>query len=284
MELTFDTLKMMLDHLPSCVFLKDTDCRYVYASHFNNNPFIPEKIDVIGKTDIDIQYDKKIGESAYAETKRIIETGIGVRQTLDCSMNNVPFFIELSIDPVKEDGKTVGVIGLINNVTERILLEKKLEAYARTDSLTGLLNRNYLEFWKSHEITPDMYPLCIISADCDGLKKINDTYGHQMGDEYLRLACSVFRVGLPEKAIKIRSGGDEFLFLIPNTSADDGKKLIEKMSVLSQEITIQQQNVSISFGCSQMNSITENFDECVKKSDEAMYMEKEIHHAKQSQK
>ena len=148
MELTFETLKMMLDHLPSCVFLKDKECRYVYASHFSNNPFNPKKIDVIGKTDFDIQYDQKIAQNAYDETKRIIETGIGVRQTLDCSMNGTPFFIELSIDPVRDKDEIVGVIGQINNVTERILLEKQLEAYARTDALTGLLNRNYFEFWK----------------------------------------------------------------------------------------------------------------------------------------
>lgn len=61
-------------------------------------------------------------------------------------MNGTPFFIELSIDPVKEKGEIVGVIGQINNVTERVLMEKQLETYARTDSLTGLLNRNYLDF------------------------------------------------------------------------------------------------------------------------------------------
>lgn len=278
MELTFETLKMMLDHLPSCVFLKDKECRYVYASHFSNNPFNPKKIDVIGKTDFEIQYDQKIAQNAYDETKRIIETGIGVRQTLDCSMNGTPFFIELSIDPVREKGEIVGVIGQINNVTERILMEKQLETYARTDSLTGLLNRNYLDFWKKNEINPNMFPLCIISADCDRLKQINDKYGHQMGDEYLRLSCSVFRVGLPEKSIKIRSGGDEFLFLIPNTTKEEGKFIINKMSTLTGEITIQQQHVSISFGCSQMDSISQNFEECVRKSDEEMYKVKKEHH------
>lgn len=175
----------------------------------------------------------------------------------------------------------MGVIGQINNVTERILLEKQLETYARTDLLTGLLNRNYLEFWKANEINPNMFPLCIISADCDKLKQINDKYGHQMGDEYLRLASSVFRVGLPEKSIKIRQGGDEFLFLIPNTTVEEGNELIKKMKALSNEITIQQQHVSISFGCSQMDSFTQKFEYCVKKSDEAMYLEKEEHHKKQ---
>lgn len=278
MELTFETLKMMLDHLPSCVFLKDKDCRYVYASHFSNNPFNPKKIDVIGKTDFEIQYDQKIAQNAYDETKRIIETGIGIRQTLDCSMNGTPFFIELSIDPVRDKDEIVGVIGQINNVTERILMEKQLETYARTDSLTGLLNRNYLEFWEKNEINPNMFPLCIISADCDGLKQINDKYGHQMGDEYLRLSCSVFRVGLPENAIKIRQGGDEFLFLIPNTTKEEGNFIIQKMAALTKEITIQQQHVSISFGCSQMDSISQKFKDCVKQSDENMYIEKQKHH------
>lgn len=281
MDITVDFFKQILDYVPSCVYFKDTDCKYVYASRYPGDPMDAEKYDVNGLTDFDIIKDKEAAQHAYNLTKQVIKTGKGVSFVNDFSLPDKPIFLDFKMEPVRDkNNKIIGVIGILSDITERILLEKKLETYARTDSLTGLYNRFYLDYWQSNEMQPSLFPLYIISADCDNLKQMNDNYGHHIGDEYIRLSTSVLRVSLPEKAIKFRSGGDEFIAIIPNTTKEEGDKLISNMQTMAENITIKGNKISISFGSSCMNSITENFEDALKKADKKMYEQKKEHHKK----
>lgn len=279
MEITVDFFKQILDFVPCCVYFKDTDCKYVYASRYPGDPLEAEKYDVQGLTDFDIIKDPVAAQHAVNLTKQVLETGKGVAFVNDFSLPDKPIFLDFKMEPVRnKEGKIIGVIGILNDITERILLEKKLESYARTDSLTGLYNRFYLDYWRSNELQPSIFPLYIVAADCDNLKQINDTHGHHIGDEYIRLSTSVLRVALPEKAIKFRSGGDEFIALIPNTTKEEGNKLVKTMEDMSKNITIKGTQISISFGGYSMNSITEDFDDALKKADDSMYLQKKKHH------
>ena len=281
MEVTIELLQKVIDFVPSCIFFKDTECRYVFATHFWTNPLEIERSDVTGKTDIEVFGDIPSSHESYEITKKIIETGKGVSFVNDYSVKDKEVFIEIKMEPVFDDDKKImGVIGMMNDISERIILEKKLENVARTDTLTGLYNRFYLDFWKKNVLNPSVFPLFIISADCDGLKYLNDTYGHQVGDEYLHLATSVFRIGLPEEAIKFRTGGDEFLLLLPNTTEAQGKRHIEHMESFSKHVTLEKQTIQISFGYSIMNDLNENFDEKMNEADQNMYKTKEAHHKK----
>lgn len=281
MEVTIELLQKVIDFVPSCIFFKDTECRYVFATHFWTNPLEIERSDVTGKTDIEVFGDIPSSHESYEITKKIIETGKGVSFVNDYSVKDKEVFIEIKMEPVFDDDKKImGVIGMMNDISERIILEKKLENVARTDTLTGLYNRFYLDFWKKNVLNPSVFPLFIISADCDGLKYLNDTYGHQVGDEYLHLATSVFRIGLPEEAIKFRTGGDEFLLLLPNTTEAQGKRHIEHMESFSKHVTLEKQTIQISFGYSVMNDLNENFDDKINEADQNMYKTKEEHHKK----
>lgn len=280
MEITVELLQKVLEFVPSCIFFKDTDCRYVFATHFYTNPLDIERTDVRGKTDIEVFGDIPSARESYEITKKILKTGNGYSFVNDYSTADKEVFIEIKMEPVYDGKKIIGVIGMMNDISERIILEKELEKFARTDTLTGLYNRFYLDFWKKNILKPSVFPLFIISADCDGLKHLNDTYGHQVGDEYLHLTTSVFRIGLPESAIKFRTGGDEFLLIIPNTTKEQGIRHIEHMESFSKHVTLENQNIQISFGYSIMNDIDDNFDEKLKEADMNMYKIKEKHHKK----
>lgn len=153
------------------------------------------------------------------------------------------------------------------------LLKKKLQEQAKTDSLTGLYNRAYLdEFIKTHNDA--CYPLAIISADCDGLKEINDTYGHTAGDEYIKATVSLFQMVLPKERILFRMGGDEFLILLPSTSEEKALLLVDQLKDNQKQFHIQNQQLSISFGVSVMDTRADNFHLCITDSDKNMYLEK----------
>lgn len=109
-----------------------------------------------------------------------------------------------------------GVFGVAIDVTEEITKRKKIEEERDRDSLTGLYNRRGLEAQLA-ELIDESEELCycaMVVADADGLKEINDTYGHEKGDIYLqKIADMIHSVGA-DKSIAARQGGDEFVLFL----------------------------------------------------------------------
>ncbi len=137
---------------------------------------------------------------------------------------------------------TLSVAGLLvaqlNRRAESLISE--LDAGARRDPLTGALNRRGLDDRLGIEIARARRtgePLCVLTADLDGLKQINDRYGHGAGDEALELAAEVMAKGLRDVDVLARTGGDEFVLLLPNCDAAAGfaiaEQLLESMRVRS---------------------------------------------------
>jgi diguanylate cyclase (GGDEF)-like protein len=115
---------------------------------------------------------------------------------------------------------------------ERVELLARLERVARTDELTGLLNRRA---W--HETLPaemaratrDGRPLTIAMLDIDGLKRVNDTLGHQAGDMLLKQNAAAWSSVLRPMDVLARYGGDEFALALPACSLDDAHRLVERL-------------------------------------------------------
>ena len=222
-----DFVERILRELPSNIFFKDTDCRYVFCTHYWRHLKIDGDADwtIRGKTDLEIRKDVDNARYAYEQDRRILETGKGCSYITEYTQDGISEYLEIIKRPVRDDdGEVIGIVGLINDVTARVKMEKELEEYAKTDMLTGLYNRRFLNSWALNELKEDMFPLCLISADCDGLKKINDSYGHVIGDEFIRLTTSMFRICVPEDSVMFRIGGDEFLLALPRTDTVAGQK------------------------------------------------------------
>lgn len=279
-SLTFYGIEKMLKQLPSNIFLKDNECRYVFATKYWHHLKKPDDADwtIRGKTDPEIRKDKQNAIEAQKRDMEIIETGKGTTYTIEINEDGIQEFLQIIKQPLfNEEGAVTGIVGMINNVTEHELLKKKLRDQAITDALTGLYNRTYLdEFIKTH--SDDCYPLSIISADCDGLKEINDTYGHTAGDEYIKATVSLFKMVLPKECILFRMGGDEFLVLLPSISEENTLHLVKQLKDTQKKFRIQNQQLSISFGVSVMNSRADSFHMCITDSDRNMYFEKRKKH------
>ncbi|MGN0584221.1 MAG: diguanylate cyclase, partial [Ruminococcus sp.] len=182
----WEFMEMILRELPSNIFFKDTECRYLFATHYWRHIKHDEEEEwsIKGKTDLEIRKDKENAQLAYEQDKKILATGKGCQYTIEINLEGKTEYLEIIKNPVRnKEGKIIGIVGLINDVTDRMKLQKQLEVYAQTDIMTGLYNRRYLEYWRKSVLSPDMFPLSIISADCDGLKYMNDVYGHAVGDE-----------------------------------------------------------------------------------------------------
>ncbi len=276
-SLSFHEVERMLKELPSNIYLKDSEGRYIFCTHYWHHL---DKSDdpnwtIRGKTDAEIRKDKENAAEAVKADMNVIKTGKGTSYTIEINTDGVQEYYEVIKEPYRnEQGKITGIIGLINQVTEYEQMKRKLQEIVRTDELTGLFSRYYFDEYLQNIQKKELFPICVISADCDGLKKINDTYGHLVGDEYIRMTSLLFRMVIPENGAVFRTGGDEFIILLPSTTEKTAQGYMNQMREKERLFQIRGQKLSVSLGMSIIKSSEDSAAECIATSDMNMYTEK----------
>ncbi|HCB69847.1 MAG TPA: sensor domain-containing diguanylate cyclase [Persephonella sp.] len=118
------------------------------------------------------------------------------------------------------DNNLIEIFSIGHDITEKKILEKKLEKLATTDGLTGIYNRVKFEEIleeKLRDFSLNGSKFCLFLFDIDNFKKINDSYGHHRGDHVLKEVVNVVRRSLRNDSLFARWGGEEFIILFPNT-------------------------------------------------------------------
>ena len=275
-SVSFAEFARMLKVLPANIYLKDANGKYVFSSqtwHHLDTAGDPSW-SIRGKTDLDIRKDKENARLAMESDKEIIRTGIGTSYIIE-ENDEEQEFLQLIKEPLFfEDGRVRGIIALINNVTEQELMRRKLKEQSIHDTLTGVYNRTYLDEYIQELRQKNQYPISVISADCDNLKYINDTYGHMAGDKYICFCVELMQKTLPSKSSIFRTGGDEFVIFLPQTSADETMILIEKMKQGASAYTLKNYPLSVSFGYAVASDENESIVKLIKVSDNDMYQDK----------
>jgi len=159
-------------------------------------------------------------------------------------------------------------------------LKEQLERLSYYDSLTGLYNRNFIEYEMDKLNLLEDVPLGMIICDLDNLKVINDTFGHSEGDYLLQQAAGIIKEPLGENMTSGRIGGDEFIVLLKNVTRDKVREIYERISlgVIKHNKTAPRIAVEISIGYSYTESSLGATKELFKAADEQMYIEKKERH------
>ncbi len=272
-------LPLLFDSVPAHIFFKDTECRYQYLSRrcyeVNRRKDSPEWT-IIGKTDKEIQPGKKAGERFFQEDKKILATGKGCKYTSNMFFDGYEHYFEVEKQPVFDsDKKIVGIIGVVNDITELTQMRLKAENAAFTDGMTGLRNRKAYEMWKNENSNNLTYPFSIIVADCDCLKLINDNLGHEYGDMLLNTVSSVMQKCMEPANKVFRIGGDEFIILCERTHESGAAAYIEQMQNALKDIFHQNKDVSVSMGAATIADSSLSFEEGFRQADQAMLNEKQ---------
>ena len=142
------------------------------------------------------------------------------------------------------------------------------------DTITGLYNKNFFEEELSRLDTKRQLPISIIMGDINGLKLINDAFGHQMGDNTLKKAADIMTSSFREEDIICRVGGDEFIALLPKTSEETALKVIERVKSKCEINPLDFLNISISFGVATKESKDTDINTVLKKAENKMYFNK----------
>ena len=129
-------------------------------------------------------------------------------------------------------GVEVGAAAIFKDITEEVRLKDELKKLARTDALTGLYNRRHLDEMAENELNRAKrynHPVCLLMFDIDHFKKVNDTWGHDIGDTVIKAVADIAKQNTKEHDILSRYGGEEYVMLLPNTTAEAGQLIAEKL-------------------------------------------------------
>lgn len=173
-----------------------------------------------------------------------------------------------------ETGQNIKIEGLIQDITTQKTLEGELSYLSFHDQLTGLHNRRYFEEKQALLDSQENLPISIIMGDLNGLKIVNDSFGHAKGDEFLCAAAKVIKQACSECDVVVRHGGDEFAVLLPNTDETSAVKIINNIQNSAAKIKLENIELSISFGHATKTKKSEKLSEILTIAENEMYKHK----------
>jgi diguanylate cyclase (GGDEF)-like protein/PAS domain S-box-containing protein len=225
--------------------------------------------DFIGKTVLDIFGAE--GENRDYHYQRALEGHRSFYYWKYKTSDGILHF-ESSISPIYDENKTiVGAVGITRDITEQQQKQDEIEHISTHDFLTGLYNRRYFVQKLAEYDKDDFYPLGIMMMDLNGLKILNDAYGHNLGDEALVSVSKVLTKHLGKYDLIFRIGGDEFSAILPNITEE---RIYELKKVIAEDIskhTVSNLDLSLAIGYAIKTSSDQKIDLILKEAEDYMY-------------
>ena len=224
-------MQALMDNIPDAIYFKDLQSRFIRV----NTPaaglssLTPDM--VIGKTDLDF-FTPEYAQVTYEVEQEIIRTGQPKidDERLETAPGRPPRWVSATKMPLRDKtGKIIGTFGISRDVTARKRAEEQLLYLSTHDALTGLFNRAYFEEVMAQINQGNPFPISIVIADIDGMKRTNDTRGHPAGDELLRRTAEVLTSICRSDDVVARIGGDEFAILLPHADRATAGAILERL-------------------------------------------------------
>lgn len=179
------------------------------------------------------------------------------------------------------NGRTLRVCRAFASIARILVENQHLRLISSIDKVSGVYTRKYFEQAianELHKAARGHYPLSLIMIDVDEFKSVNDTFGHQRGDEILRELGRVLRENIRPQDICCRYGGEEFAILLPDTSEEDAMVVAERLrtAVESAKLMGTSMTLTISLGVATYPTHGEWQDELVSRADQALYQAKQL--------
>lgn len=273
-----DKLSKAVEQIDDTVLITDQFglITYVNEAFCTHTGFSREE--VLGKTPRILKSGMH-DQSLYKDLWKKILKGEVYRETLINRKKSGELFYEhKTISPlINEEGSIIGFVSSGKDVTAETLMHQEIERIASTDNLTGIYNRHKFEelfALEAERVRRFSVPLSLILIDIDHFKSVNDTYGHDVGDEVLKHLVECIQENVRKIDIFARWGGEEFLVLSPGTDLQQIQLLAEKLrSAVESAVFPVVRHVTISLGVSTFSKES-TFSELFKHADQGLYLAK----------
>ena len=273
----------IIDNAGEGIVVYDSELRYLIWNRFMEDLTGLAAKDVAGKSALELfphireqQVDEMIRRAAAGETVAAPDTQFAIPQTGRTGWVSAVYRPHLDAN-----GKIVGVIGLIRDITERKSAEQQIEYQAYHDALTGLANRRLFQEHLSLALALAQRRhsfVAVLFLDLDHFKVINDSLGHSVGDALLKQVAKRLRHAVREGDTVARVGGDEFTIVLqeigrPDEAAAVAKKVIRTVAD-PIEVNGHKLYVTTSIGVTVYPRDGEDAETLLKNADAAMYRAK----------
>lgn len=260
----------LVENLNEVIYILDENARiqYVLPNVESISGYTPQELAEMQHTDF-IHPDDQEGR-----IKQFMKIMSGLNESSEyrfITKDKRTVWVRTSARPVIKDGRVAGVQGVLTDITQTKEIEEKLKHISFHDALTGLYNRFYLEEAMQRLDTERQLPISVIMADMNGLKMINDTYGHSIGDEVLKQTASVLRSSCRQEDIIARWGGDEFVILLPKTTAKRAEAICQRIKENCRKVYIKDIPVFLALGVATKNKVDLNLIDFLREAEDKMY-------------
>ncbi|BBP45608.1 hypothetical protein THMIRHAS_09810 [Thiosulfatimonas sediminis] len=283
----------ILQNVPVRIFWQDIEGNYIGANqNFLDDLKLPNLEALLGKTDLDLPWPSGQGHTYYRQDMQVLKEGHTLLQMEDAFIDddgNIQIWL-LSKLPLRDNnGKIIGMLGTYQDISTNRQLEIQLKEQAQTlqhqafhDALTKLPNRVYLNQQIEQEILiaeRNQSQFALLFIDLDHFKQINDSLGHDIGDQVLQAMAKRLKANLRTGDTLARLGGDEFTVIqTPLKQEEDAATLAKKLiDATSEPICIANHTfyLSNSIGISIYPKDAISAESLLRTADAAMYLAKD---------
>lgn len=282
-----ERFRAALDQVPSYIYMKDKQGRYVYANRPTLNLFGCSAEALVGRDDGCFFAPETAAR--IREIDRRVLAGETTREEIEVRdkgiVDGLVFWDEKA--PIHADAErrvVWGLCGVSTDITARKQLERALELQANTDSLTGLDSRAHFLDVAGKELARRRRhpaPMALAMLDIDHFKRVNDRHGHEVGDRVLVAFARVCRHNLREIDLMGRLGGEEFAVLFPETTGEQAREAVERLlgAIAAAHVEVERGppiRMTASAGLAICGALDTDMDVLLNRADAALYEAKRL--------
>jgi diguanylate cyclase (GGDEF)-like protein/PAS domain S-box-containing protein len=269
-----------LNRVDAAIYMKDRRGRYIYANRALLRLRGIDSASLYGKADAG--EPTRAGADTISQSDGLVlERGETAREEVQVGEGeNQTVFLESKYPLIDRRGHIVGLVGISTDVTELFRLRRELEQAARTDELTGALNRRaFFDFAELNLAGARRHgrPLAMLIVDVDHFKRINDRFGHPVGDRVLKDIASRAISAIRDVDRLARLGGEEFAVLLPETDLEHAIEVANRIRSALQPLSLQngvQIKPTVSIGVASLHPEDQSIHELYQRADIALYRAK----------
>jgi len=277
-----DRLKLVMDNLPIGIAVNSITPTVEFEYMNDLFPAIygttKEKLQVSNSFWDEVYEDKAFRD----EIKEKVLSGLASNDIEKMKWENIPLtkngviskYISASGTPIPGSDM---IISMVRDVTNQKKRETEILYASNHDYLTSIPNRRYFEEKLKYCDDPKFLPLTLVMIDLDGLKLINDAYGHESGNSVLKKTSKILQEIKRDLDFVARIGGDEFVIIMPNTPEEECKKIENMIEDKTNILLFGEIKFSLSIGYETKKESNEDIADILNKAEDNMYANKVLH-------